>query len=542
MSRQRIVILGGGFAGVFAAMKLEALSKSRTDLEITLVNHENYFVFQPLLPEIISCDIGLTDAISPLRRLLPRTQLFIRDVDGVDFETNTVRLRPGFWPQLRSVRFNHLIIAMGTVTDFRGSPGLAEHALRFKTLQDAVVLRNHLIQVVQEAGIEEDPARKAALLTFVVAGGGFSGVECCAQINDFVRRLAKHEPSIDPAQIQVLLAHSGPRILDKEFPESLSEYSQRVLLKKGIRLLLGKRLKAATPDSAVFADGERILTKTLVSTVPSSPNPAVEGMGLPEERGRLIVDGMLRVQGKENVWSLGDCALVPLPKGGYAPPTAQHATRQAAHLARNMVRAIDGKPLATFSFEMLGKMGALGHRSAVAELFGKVRLSGLLAWLMWRTIYWWKLPGIDRKIRLGVSWFLDLLIRPDFVQLRLDAQPGVGQRHYETDEFVFMQGDLGDALYVILKGSVAVIARMDGAEQEIAQLQAGECFGELAVMSQEGRTASIRCREPTDLMVINRSDFRSLVSHLPNFARGFEEMATTRRAACAENAAPAIDR
>jgi NADH:ubiquinone reductase (H+-translocating) len=529
MARHRIVILGGGFAGVYAAMKLEALAKGRDDLEIVLINHENYLVFQPLLPEVISGDIGLTDTISPLRRLLPRTELFIRDVELVDFEKRQVRLRPGFWPQARIVEYDHLVVALGTVTDFRGSPGLSEHALRFKTLQDAVMLRNHLIQVVQEAGIEENLERKKALLTFVVAGGGFSGVECCAQTNDFVRRMARRERSIDPSLIHVYLAHSGERLLDKEFPPSLSEYAQKVLQKRGVELLLKTRLAAASPDTAVFSDGRRIVTKTLVSTVPSSPNPIVDAMPLPKDKGRIIVDGTLRVQGYDNIWSLGDCALIPLPKGGFAPPTAQHATREAAVLARNIAATIDGKGLSVFAFDGLGKMGALGHRSAVAELFGKIRLSGIPAWLLWRAIYWSKLPGIDRKLRLGLAWFLDLIIPSDFVQLRLDERAGVRQSHYEKDEFVFRQGDLGDALFVILKGSVAILVEADGEQRQITTLKAGEYLGELALMGDTARTASVQCLEPTDLLVINRGDFSALVSHLPDLRKSFEAVAAERK-------------
>jgi NADH dehydrogenase len=527
MSKTRVIILGGGFAGVYAAMALERRARGRGDVELGLVNRENYFVFQPLLPEIVSGNIGITDTISPLRRLLPRTKLYIRDVDAVDLEKRRVVLSPGFWPTPTVIEYDHLVLALGTVTDFRGLAGLYEHALPFKTLEDAVVLRNHVLQVLQEASVETHPERRKSLLTFVVAGGGFSGVEVAAELNDFVRRLMRRDPELRSVQPQVVLVHTGDRLLDREFPPQLSHYAERVLRKRGIDVRLKTRLTAASPDAAVLSDG-RVPTKTLVSTVPSFPNPLIDTLPLPKERGRIKVDRCLEVEGFENVWAAGDCALVPMQSEGFMPPTAQHAVRQAAALASNIAARSEGRELKPVSFEGLGKMGALGHRSAVAELFGRIRLSGWPAWLLWRTIYWSKLPGFERKMRLGISWALDLILPPEAVQLRLGGRSSIGQAHYETGEYVFRQGDLGDSLYIILKGQVDVLAEENGTARCLTSLGAGEYFGELALLNEHNRSASVRCTEATDLLVIRRGDFRALVTHLPGLHDSFRRVADGR--------------
>src|SRR6266581_4232620 len=212
--KPRVVILGGGFAGVYTALALEKALGSRDDYEVVLVNKENYFVFQPMLPEVISGTIGLTDVVSPLRRLLPKTDIHIRDVESVDVEKRIVTTSPGFKPHPHLIPFDHLVVAMGTVTDFRGLPGLPEHAMPFKNLGDALALRNHVIRALEEASIEgHDMELRRQLLTFVVAGGGFSGVEVVAELNDFVRTVARSYRRIDPAAVRVVLLHAGPQIL-----------------------------------------------------------------------------------------------------------------------------------------------------------------------------------------------------------------------------------------------------------------------------------------------------------------------------------------
>lgn len=523
--RIRIVILGGGFGGVYTAMHLERLLRRDSRVEIALVNRENYFVFQPMLAEVVSGNIGLLDTVSPISRLIPRCRLYVREVESVDLEARTVTLAPGFRPQPLVLQYDHLVLAAGTVTDFRGMTGLQQHAMPFKTLADAVRLRNHLINVLHEADIESDDMRRQQLLTFVVAGGGFSGVEVAAEMNDFLRAAAARLHTDLSREVRVLLVHSGQRILERELSESLGLYAQKILQGRGVELRLGQRLQTATSDAAVLAGGERIPTRTVVSTVPAFANPLLATLALPQEGGRIVVDAHLEAAGATNVWAVGDAARIPNGAAGvFAPPTAQHATREAAVLAANIAARIRGGQLTKFDFPGLGKMGSLGHRSAVAELFGKIRLSGFLAWVIWRFVYWWKLPGLDRRLRVAFSWLLDLLVPPETVQLRLESQGGVQELHFEPGEYVFRQGDRGDSLYVIITGTAEVVgdASEGTAERILTVLQAGEFFGEIAMLQQRTRTASVRCRTAMNVLAMPQRQFQTLAKHLPQFRAGFE--------------------
>lgn len=526
---KRVVILGGGFAGVFTARFLEKELRRKPDVEIVLVSRENYFVFQPMLAEVVSGDIGLLDTISPIHRLLKRTRLYIRDIDSIDTEARQVTLRPGFWPQPLVLDYDHLVLGLGSVTDFRGLPGLHEHALPFKNLSDALRIRNHVIRVVQEADIEHDEQRRRQLLTFVVGGGGFSGVEIVAAVNDFVRDLVRSHRTISAEDIRVVLVHSGERILARELGESLGLYAQEKLSKRGVELQLRTRLKTASPDAAILESGERIEAKTVISTVPSSPNPLIESTRVPTERGRIVVNRTCEVSEVPGVWSLGDCALVPAATGsGYCPPTAQHAIRQGKTVAANIAASLSGQVLADYGFKGLGKMGALGRRSAVAELFDRFRISGFPAWLMWRTVYWSKLPGLDRKLKLAFTWLLDLVVPPESVQLKLGQSGGMTQLHFEPDEVVFRQGDLGDSLYIILDGQADVIIEESGAESLVATLGPGEYFGEIALLKDRRRNATVRCRSAVTLLAMRGDDFQSLAACLPEVRSSFEGVAQTR--------------
>src|ERR1700730_4696800 len=265
--RTRILVIGGGFGDTYTAMVLEKLLKKDPSVEVWLISKENYLVFQPMLPEVISGSIGIVDTIAPIRRLCPKTNLYTREVESINLENKTVTTSTGFRPRPFELEYDHLIIAVGNVTSFAGQPGLAEHALPFKYLGDALVLRNRVIHFLEEADIEPDPELRRALLTFVVAGGGFSGVEAVAELNDFVLAGARSFRRIKPSEIRVILLHSGALILP-ELPESLANFAQKLLQRRGVEIRLNTRLVGATPESALLEGGEQIRTKTLVSTVP----------------------------------------------------------------------------------------------------------------------------------------------------------------------------------------------------------------------------------------------------------------------------------
>jgi NADH dehydrogenase len=527
----RILILGGGFGGVYTALTLEKLLKAelrRGEVELGLVSRENYIVFQPMLPEVISGSIGLLDTITPIRRLCPSTNLYTRTIESIDLDHRSVASTAGFGSRQHHLHYDHLVIAVGNVTSFAGQPGLAEYALPFKYLGDALALRNRVIHTLEEADIEQDPAVRQALLTFVVAGGGFSGVEAVAELNDFVRAAAKSFRNLRPEQIRVVLLRAGTLILP-ELPASLAEFAQRLLMRRGVEVRLQTRLAGATVDAALLAGGDRIATRTLVSTVPSGPNPLVAMLPLKTDRGRIVVDAGLEVPDRPGVWAVGDCAAVHDTKTGeLCPPTAQHATRQAAHVARNIVGTLRGDPKRAFAFTALGKMGSLGRRSAVAEILG-MKLSGFLAWWLWRTIYLLKLPGLDRKIRVATDWTLDLLLPTDIVQLKTDRAVGVRREYFEPGQIVFREGDRGEWLYVVSEGEVEVL-KDDGAGRlaPLRRLGPGECFGEIALVSDRPRTATVRAVCATNVLAVDRDAFQALFATLPPLRGFFESLIETR--------------
>ena len=521
---KRIVILGGGFGGVFVARQLEKQLRGLHDYEIVLIAKDNYFVFQPMLPEVISGTIGLMDLVSPLRRLLPATEIHVREIQSIDLQKRTVTTAPGFLPHPHVIEYDHLVLALGTVTDFRGLRGLPEHALPFKNLNDALYLRNHVIRSLEEAAIEQhDENLRRQLLTFVVAGGGFSGVEVVAELNDFVRQVARNYPQIDAKEIRVALVHSQDRILP-EVSGKLGRFAERILRERGVELLLNTRLSAATGVEAVLGDGTKIPTRTLVSTVPSYPHPLIDGLALPKNKGgRILVTPELQVQGMDGVWALGDCAQVPTISGTTAPPTAQHATRQAQVLAGNLVASVRGGKRRVFDFKGLGKMGALGRHSAVADIFG-LQISGPLAWFLWRTIYLLKLPGWGRRMKVAASWTFDLFLPPELVQFRFANQELLLREHFEPGQEVFRQGDLGDRIYAILDGTAEVVV----GEQVVARLGPGELFGEVALLAHTTRNATIRCATPLSVFSLPSRELELLSQGMPELRRNLEQLRDRR--------------
>ncbi|HMB34613.1 MAG TPA: FAD-dependent oxidoreductase [Methylomirabilota bacterium] len=527
----RILVLGGGFGGVYTALTLEKILKrelGRGEVEIALVSRDNYLTFQPMLPEVVSGSIGILDTITPIRRLCPRTDLYTRAIEEIDLKRRRVTLAAGVGSRQLQLPYDHLVIALGNVTSFAGQPGLSEHALPFKYLGDALTLRNHAIHALEEADIERDAQARRRLLTFVVAGGGFSGVEAVAELNDFVRSAARSFRNIRPAEIRVVLLHAGGLILP-ELPRNLAEFAQRLLMKRGVELRLHTRLAGATAEAALLNDGSRIETRTLVSTVPGGPNPVVAALDCPKDRGRIVTEPDLQVAGRPGVWAVGDCALImDAGTGEASPPTAQHAVREGRCAAENIAATLRGDARRAFAFKALGKMGSLGHRSAVAEVFG-LKLSGFLAWWLWRTVYLMKLPGLDRKIRVAVDWTLDLLLPSDIVQLRTDRAVSLRREHFEPGQAIFREGDHGDWLYIIEDGEVEVRKHFLGqGDVAIRRLGPGDCFGEIALLGDHVRTASTHSLTSANVLAIDRDACQALLSTLPPLRDFFNRLVEER--------------
>ncbi|MEC8306590.1 MAG: cyclic nucleotide-binding domain-containing protein, partial [Chlamydiota bacterium] len=380
-----------------------------------------------------------------------------------------------------------------------------------------------------------DPLLRRQLLSFVVGGGGFSGTEVVAEVNDFVRRFVKRSPALSQEEVSVFLIHSKGRLLDKELSKSLGEYAGKQLQKRGVEILFNERLVAATPYEACLKSGRILPARTIISTVPSLPNPLIASLPMEKVGGRLLTEPSLFLKEYPQIWALGDCAAVPnAPDGSISPATAQFAIRQAKCLARNMVSRWKNRPLKAFEFRCLGMMGALGHHCAVGEVFGKIRLSGRLGWLIWRLIYWVKLPGIKRKIKVALSWLLNLLFPPEIVRIDTAQQGGITPLHFEKNETILKKGDRGDVLYILVKGKIAV-------EREglpIATLNEGAYFGELSILTGDCRSATLTALTPVDTLAIPRHEAQTLMKYCRSFKQEINDLYQQRNLSIGDETTP----
>ena len=411
---KRILILGGGFAGLTVAMKLEKTLAQDPSIEITLVNRENFFLFTPMLHEVAASDLDLTTIVNPVRKMLRRVHFFAGEVNQIDIEQRRVVVSHGFDHHHHTLEFDFLVLGLGSVTNHYGLPGLQEHSLTMKSLGDAMRLRNHLIAHLEEA--DSDCCKlKEPLLAFVVAGGGFAGVETVAGINDFVRGALRSYPHLTEEMLRVILVHPGPVILP-ELNEKLGVYAQRKLARRKVEIRLNTKVEGFSGGAVQLSDGTAIHTNTLVWTAGTSPNPLLETIPCAKERGRLLVTESLELQAWPGVWALGDCsAALDRETGRFYPPTAQHALRQGKLVAHNIIAAVRGTEKKRFRFSTIGQLAAIGRRTGVANILG-INFSGFVAWWLWRTIYLSKLPRLEKKLRVAFDWTLDLIFAKDLVQ------------------------------------------------------------------------------------------------------------------------------
>jgi NADH dehydrogenase len=411
--KKRIVILGGGFGGVYAAIHLQKLLARHRAVEICLVSRENFFLFTPMLHEIAASDLEITNIVNPLRKLLRKVEILVGDVNEIDLQNKQVLISRGYRNYLQPLKYDHLLIALGSVTNFYDIPGLADLAIPMKSLRDAIQLRAQVIRHLEEANWETNAATRQSFLTFVVAGGGFAGVETVAALNDFVREALPFYPNLTEDMLRVVLVHSGPLILPELGP-SLGQHAQKVLARRGVEIQFNTRVDRVTESEIFLTNNAQIVSRTLVWTAGTVPSPLISSLPCAKERNRIVVNQFLGVSNWPNVWAVGDCALVPDVRkpGQFHPPTAQHAIRQGKVAAHNIAAALSGRPSKPFSFRTIGLLASIGRRAGVARIFG-FNFAGFLAWWMWRTVYLSKLPGFDKKLRVAFDWTLDLLFPKD---------------------------------------------------------------------------------------------------------------------------------
>jgi len=425
INKKRIVILGGGFAGRRTAECLEQQLRLSVSAAITLISETNALLFTPMLAEVAGSTLEASHISTPLRSSLHHTEFVRGRVTAIDIERQRIVLAgvvAGSPDGHLEVPYDFLVLALGSVSNYLGMSNVERIAFNFKSLLDAIRIRNHVIEMFERADREREASLRRSLLTFVIAGGGFAGVELAGALNDFARGILADYPNLNPGDLNITLVHSRDRILP-ELSESLAKYAQEKMETRGVQFRLNARLTDARPGVVVLDHGE-IQAHTLVWTAGTAPNPVLKSLPFEtDKRGAVKVDSTLAVPGHACIWALGDCAaMTDAVTGKPCPPTAQFALREAQTVARNIAAQLEGKPARDFHFNSLGALCVVGHQTACAELtlpFARsktIRFSGLLAWLMWRGIYLAKLPGMERKIRVLMDWTIELFFPRDIVQ------------------------------------------------------------------------------------------------------------------------------
>ena len=409
-ARGGMLVLGGGFAGSYVARLLGKRGA-------TIVSPENFMLYTPMLPEAASGTLEPRHVVVPLRMMCPHAELLLGRARELDVERQRVQVETE--DGLLTVSYTELVVAVGAVARTLPIPGLAEHALGFKSLADAIHLRNHVLRRLDAASASVTPAHRERELTFVFVGAGYAGVEALAEMADLVRDALRYYGALREARQHWVLVDAAPRILS-EIPRKLGDYAARELERRGVDIRLETTLEEVEPHGAVLSDGDRLLTSTVVWTAGVRANPLNELLGLPlDERGRIVVDETLRIDGVPHVWALGDGARVPnqATPGSYDPPTCQHALRQARRLAKNLRG--DAKP---YRYRMLGQAATLGRYKGIAQVPGFL-LRGFPGWFVTRTYHLYQLPLLRRKLRVVTDWTTALFFRRDIAELGMLGHP-----------------------------------------------------------------------------------------------------------------------
>jgi NADH:ubiquinone reductase (H+-translocating) len=509
-----VVIAGGGFAGAYGARELaRALGRAEGEKRVAIISERNVLVFQPMLAEVVGSSLGPMDVVNPLRQFCRGVSVLQGSVQRVDWPKRELVIDGGRFTPNHTIGFNHLALTLGSVPDLNAVPGMAEYGWPLKDVADALRLRSAIINRLEEANLIEDPAVRARLLTFVVVGGGYTGVETAGQMHDFIREAHRLYVRLRAVPPRVVLAHAGPHLLPEIGPK-LGGYAQRLLAGRGVDVRLNTHVSSMSARQVFFQEGGAVETHTIVTTIGNAPNPVVvdlcRQLGIATVRGRIPTDETLRVSGQENLWAAGDGAAVPWDDRGekkLSPPTAQFALRHGILLGRNLAGALRGTAPRPFRYRSRGQLANIGRHAAVAEVFG-FQFKGFIAWWMWRTIYLAKLPGALRRLRVTIDWTFDLIFPRDISVL---PRPDEVMRsvHLEPEETLLSAGDPCRAHFYVRRGLLELTAPG----------RAPLLLPEGSVIDQDpgadGVWAfSVRAREASDLVAFRGAAYRLLKNEL----------------------------
>ncbi|MDQ3458762.1 MAG: FAD-dependent oxidoreductase [Deinococcota bacterium] len=517
-----MVILGGGHAGVRAARRLLKASRPEDDLDIAMVNHDNVEVWHGLMPQIVGGRIEPSHILVALRTILPGVTLYSHEVKAVDLAERSVTLDRGDEGGEVVITFDHLVLALGSVTDLSRFPGLLEHGLQTKTIGDVFHIHNHLLDMLERASVEQDPEERRRTLTFVVAGAGFAGVEIASQANNLIRSALRFYPTIEEAEVRLVVVSHSARILPA-ISETLASRAARFMERNKIEFKLKTELASATTNAAILSSGEVIATRTLIVTVGVGPNPVITGLPLALQHDRVVCDECCRVLGQPGVYAVGDNAAIPNEQTGRPfPPTAIYAFSQGECAAENILRERRGQPLKRYRPVNLGDAALLTTNYGVAQLWG-VPLEGVLAAAVWRLTIMTFLHSWKRRFAFLMDWLSATLFPPDMTQLRIARSDSIIPLRFAAGDTIIREGEPGSRFYIVNEGEVEVLRRAaDGGEEQVARLGPGRYFGEVALLYEVKRTGTVRATVDTTVLSMARQDFTTLVEHIPVLREAFD--------------------
>ncbi|MFT3781927.1 MAG: FAD-dependent oxidoreductase [Nibricoccus sp.] len=510
-----VVIAGGGFAGAYCARTLGKALGAEGVRRVALIAERNVFIFQPMLPEVAGSSLSPADVVNPLRLFCRNVNVLQGNIQAVDWSKKTLVLDGGRFTRNHTIGFEHLVLTLGSVTDLSKVPGLADYGWPMKTVADALRLRAALINRLEEANLVEDATIRGRLLTFVVVGGGYTGVETAGQMLDFLHESKRFYANLHSAKLRVVLVHSGEHLL-QEIGQKLGDYAQHLLERRGMEVRLNARLTEVTAQKAILQDGTFIETNTIISSIGNAPSPVVlnlcQELKIATNHGRIAVEPTMQVPNQADLWAAGDCAVVPWQdKDGTtksSPPTAQFALRQGRQLGRNLARVLRGKSPQPFRYKQLGQLATVGKRAAVAEIMG-MHFSGFIAWWMWRTIYLAKLPGMLRRLRVMIDWTFELFFPRDISVVLPPPEDLLRSIHLEEGEALFERGDKPRGFFFVRSGSIR-IQKNTGAYEDFL---AGSVLDQ-ELIGGEGWTCSAVANESSDVVVFRGRALELLKKYL----------------------------
>jgi NADH:quinone reductase (non-electrogenic) len=511
---QRVLIAGGGHAGVRAAQRLLDGRRPADRLEVAMASPENVELWHGLMPQVLSGTLQPQHVMVPLREVVPGLALYNYEVRELDLDKGRALLTRGVEGDEVHLDFDYLVLAVGSVPNLARFPGMMEHAVPTKTIGDFLYLRSHIIGMLETAAERPSPEERRQLLTFVVAGAGFAAVEIAAGAADLIRSSLRLYPRIDAGEVRIICVDPVPRVLPT-LNEDLARRVERYLRKSGVELKLGVSVTSCTSAGATLSDGQSIAARTVIATAGTGPNPLVASLDVHKVGGRVACDEHCRVRGRERIFATGDVAAVIDPRTGRPyPQMVTFAISQGECAADNILAAVRGEPPVPYQHTGLGQVAVLSRTYGVAQVKGR-SLDGRLAALAGRLVFLSYMPSWRRRVLLALDWTSTRLLGTDVPRFGVSRSSAVQGMRFNAGDTIVGHGELGNYFYVITEGEAEVVERDSADDRLLRRLGRGDYFGELALLGEGRRTATVRAVSDTRVIAINRHDFGALVAAMP---------------------------